>query len=129
MLPEDELRPKMKELESEVVEKLGLMTVPMAVLRKRCGVKKLGRLVVGQMGKALRSVGLRYLPDPLPRSQDKKVRLCREGTQAARLIEAALIPSTHYDEILRRAVEGSDAESLLRKIASDVDTYLDNVTE
>lgn len=115
MLQPLEMRGAMEKLRTEVVENGGLKSISMENLRNRCGARKLGIHVVAQIGKALRNVGLRFYPDPLPRYQERNVRVYDANSEAARLIDAFQSPSEAHDEILLSAL-GSEPSQIIEQI-------------
>jgi hypothetical protein len=104
----------MNDVRSAVEEAANVRTFPMEALRDAYGAGKLGIHVRTGMSKALKSVGLAHSPDPLPVYQENLVRVYKQGTPVADLIEAAVMPGTDRDEELRQAVGGEASETLAK---------------
>jgi hypothetical protein len=105
----------MNEVRAAVEQNGDVKTFSMEVLRDAHGAGKLGVHVRAGISKALRGVGLAHSPDPLPIYQENLVRVYKQGTAVADLIEAATTPGEGRDEELRQAV-GGDASDTLAKI-------------
>ena len=103
------------ELRQEIEANGNVKTMPMAVLRDVHGAKKLGVHVRTNISKALRGAGLAHMPDPLPDYQEQLVRVYKQGTAVADLIDAAANPSAEHDDELRQ-VAGGDASDTLDRI-------------
>ena len=105
----------MTEVRAAVEADGNVRTMPMEVLRDAYGVKKIGVHVKAGISKALKGVGLAHWPDPLPDFQENLVRVYKQGTPVADVIQAATTPSIERDEDLRQAA-GGDASETLTKI-------------
>ena len=93
----------------------GVLTLQMVDVRDAHGAGRLGVHVRTNISKKLRSMGLDHYPDELPPWQDGQVRIYRQGSAIADLINAVLNPSMEHDEVLRTAV-GGDAQDILDTI-------------
>jgi len=93
----------------------GAVTVSAETLRDAHGAGRLGVHVRSNISRELQSRGLAHYPDPLPDAQGARVRVYRQGSDAARVIGAVLNPSTQSDEIIRELV-GGEAPATLEKI-------------
>lgn len=104
----------MAELRQEIEANGNVMTMKMEDLRDMHGAGKLGIHVRTNISKSLRGAGLDHKPDPLPEYQDRNVRVFKQGTAVADLIDAATTPSVEHDEELRQAAGGEASETLDR---------------
>jgi hypothetical protein len=102
----------MDELRNLVDAHGGVMTTTMEVLRDAYGKGRLGVHVREGIRNTLDGLGLRYFPQTLPEYQDRAVRLYRLGSPVGNLIRAVLELSSEYDEYLRQAAGGDEAEIL-----------------
>ena len=93
----------------------GVLTPQMGDVRDAYGAGRLGVHVRTNISKKLRSMGLDHYPGELPPWQEGLVRIYRQGSAIADLIDAALDPSDEHDEELRVAV-GGDAQDILDAI-------------
>ena len=105
----------LEEIRDSVNNTEGVLTLPMSDVRDAHGAGRLGVHVRTNISKKLRSMGLDHYPKELPSWQDGLVRIYRQGSPIADLIEAVLDPSDEHDEELRNAV-GGDAQEVLDAI-------------
>jgi hypothetical protein len=109
-------------LGEEVNQHDGVLTVPMWRLRDNYGAGKLGIHVRAGISQALHSAGLDHYPvketdgHPLPGDQSAMVRIYRQGTPVADLIDAVLHPGPGHDDELRQLVGGNTAEQTLKRV-------------
>jgi len=90
----------------------GVLTVDMWAVRDAHGAGRLGIHVRTNITKKLRSLGLDHYPDELPGWQEEQVRVYRQGSPVADLIDAVLNPSDTHDEEIRQAVLGEAQATL-----------------
>ena len=84
------------------VEKAGdVKTFTMLELRNAHGTKKLGSIVAKEISKALARMGLGHVPIDIPGNQENLVRVYKQGTQVADIIQAALSPGKENDDKLK----------------------------
>ncbi len=108
-------------LQRLVEESGGVYTVSMKDLKTE-GVERLGKHVVKDISKDLKSQGLAHYPEKLPAYQDAQVRVYFSASPVAKLIEAVLNPGEEKDEIIRHATSrATEAEETLMKIKELVD--------
>jgi hypothetical protein len=93
----------------------GLATFEMWELREAHGAGRLGVHVRANISRALRGTGLAHYPDPLPDRQSALVRIYRQGSRAAALIDAVLDPTQESDEAIREAI-GGEAQTVLEQV-------------
>jgi hypothetical protein len=100
------------ELRDAVLQAGDALTLRMGVIRDAHGAGRLGVHVRENISKRLRSLGLAHYPHELPGDQNDPVRIYRQGTPMADLIDAVLNPSKTHDEELRQTIGGSSEEIL-----------------
>ena len=105
----------LEDLRKAVEDSDGILTVSMRDVRDAYGVKKLGVHVRAGISKALRGQGLAHYPPELPEYQEESLRVYKQGTRVADLVNAVLTPSADTDEQLREWV-GGEADDVLDKI-------------
>ncbi len=103
------------ELRDQVEQNDDVFTTTMEILRDVYGAGKLGVHVRAGISKALASEGLGHYPTELPIYQHEAVRVFKQGTAVADLIEAVLVPNAQHDEELRQKA-GGDESTILRQI-------------
>lgn len=101
------------ELDQLVVERGGVLTTDMRDLRERVQAGKLGRYVIENIRDQLKSRGL--ASSELTNEQTDPVRIYKQGTLVANLIEAATSVGEAHDERLRLVAE-SRADEILKQI-------------
>lgn len=103
------------DLVREVEENSGVMTVEASALRDRYGAERLGINVRNAISKELAGRGLAHYPKILPDRQHELVRIYRQGSPVADLIDAVLNVDSRADAKLRKAAKG-DSEKVVAKI-------------
>lgn len=109
------LQPRFDKLEEvgEAVDKAdGLLTVSMLELREAVGAGRLGKHIPVQISRSLESLGLGHVPRVLPQSQNSLVRIYRRGSEAERLLKAAMEPGSAHDEYLLEMLQQTAADKL-----------------
>jgi hypothetical protein len=91
------------------------MTVTMGALRDAHGAGRLGIHVRTNISKELATRGLGHYPTELPDNQWQSVRVFKNGTPAADLINAVVQPDPKNDQAIRKALD-ADAQKVLDKI-------------
>lgn len=100
-------------LHKKVVEDGGVLTTDMRDLRERAKAGKLGRYVIENISNELKSRGL--ASSQLTNEQTDRVRIYKQGTLLAGLIEAALNVGEPHDERLRHLAE-TKADDILKQV-------------
>ena len=100
----------------------GILTVTAEDLRNRYGADRLGVNVRAAISKELAGRGLAHYPTELPDRQGEQVRVYRQGSPVAEIIDAVLTVGAKADAKLRKAAR-ADSEKVLAKIRE----YLDEV--
>ena len=103
-----------EELDQLVRNSKGVLTVRMEQLRDAYGAGRLGRWVRQGIGKELAQRGLAHFPAELPENQWRHVRIYKNGTPAADLVQALMEPGKDGDEIIRQSLNGEAQDKLLR---------------
>jgi hypothetical protein len=112
---------KLEELLEHVKLKGDVLTCTAGELRVAYGAERLGVNVRHAISSALKSHGLDHYPSMLPDRQDEPVRVYRQGSPVAELIEAVLVlDDPKADAKLRKAAK-NDCEKVLKKIRELVD--------
>ncbi|MEZ4447760.1 MAG: hypothetical protein R3B72_52270, partial [Polyangiaceae bacterium] len=98
-----------------------LITTSMETLRNLHNAGRLGVHVVSGIQDRLANHGLGHFPDPLPNYQHEEVRIYKQGTQVAKIVEAVLSPSDRGDRVLREAANVDTSEKLqkIRELICD----------
>ncbi len=73
------------ELNQEVENNQGVLTISMMNLRQIHGNKRLGPHVNAAISRTLQKLGLKHYPTPLTNSENHKVRIYRRGVRWTRL--------------------------------------------
>lgn len=98
---DDAMRIRYALLRDRVVANNGVLSLSMKEIRDSYQeASRIGGVVRSRMEDQLSRQGLRHIPEDLPNSQDKTVRLYVPGSSASRVIDAALTPGEHSDEII-----------------------------
>jgi hypothetical protein len=103
------------DIRQAVEQHQGVLTVGMDELRDAKGAGRLGVHVRAGIRKDLAGLGLGHWPRELPESQDELVRIYKQGSPVADLIDAVLEPNLQHDEEIRQAVAKEPAQ-ILRQI-------------
>lgn len=106
----------------QAVESNGdLQTTSMETLRDLHQAGRLGVHVVAGIQDKLASHGLGHFPEPLPNYQHETVRIYKQGSQVAKIVDAVLRPSETGDKVLREAANVDTAEKLqqIRELVCD----------
>ncbi|MDA8332300.1 MAG: hypothetical protein M0027_14090 [Candidatus Dormibacteraeota bacterium] len=110
------------QLGQDVDSNSGVLTVTMERLRDEYGAGRLGIHVRTGISQALHSAGLDHYPitggdgHPLEGDQLARVRVYRQGSPIAEVIDAVLHPSEGHDAELRELVGGDDAGQILKQV-------------
>jgi hypothetical protein len=107
------IKAQFDDLDKLVVERGGILTTDMRDLRERLQAGKLGRYVIENIRDQLKSRGL--ASSELTNEQTDPVRIYKQGTFVANLIEAATSVGEAHDEKLRLVAE-SKADEILKQI-------------
>jgi len=100
----------------DAVEQNGdILTLKMQEVRDAYGAGRLGVHVRDNIKKALAGLGMATYPEELPDWQEHEVRIYKQGSAAADLIDAVLHPSESHDHEIREAVSG-DTQDVLDQI-------------
>jgi hypothetical protein len=101
------------QLEEDVRNHGDVLTVTMGELRDCEGMGRLGKFVVAAIDRSLRQRGLAYQGE-LELGQTERVRIYKQGTATAKLIEAIASrpPSEATDTVIRQYAEDSDSDVL-----------------
>ena len=102
----------LEEIAHAVSEAGDVLTLEMRHLRDAHGAGRLGVHVRNNISKKLSGMGLGHYPKELPDSQEQLIRLFRQGSPVADLVDAVLNPSPGHDDELRHAIAG-DAQGVL----------------
>lgn len=108
------------DLVAEVKDNGGVVTVAAEDLRDRYGADRLGVNVRASIANELAGRGLAHYPTPLPDRHYDLVRVYKQGSPIADLIQAVLTVDSKSDARLRRAAKG-DCEKVLAKIRELLD--------
>lgn len=111
--PTTPIRVNFDELHERVVARGGIMTTDMRDLRDRIQAGKLGRYVIENIADELKSRGL--ASSTLTNEQTDRVRVYKQGSLVAGLIDAALNVGEAHDERLRQLSENR-ADEILKQI-------------
>ena len=106
-----------EDIAQEVDSGAGIALVPMWRLRDAAGFSKLGANVVKTIAGQLDKHSLGSLPPEtaLPISQNEEVRIYRQGSPVADLVQAVMYPSGKGDQLLRQ-LSMDDREEILDQI-------------
>ncbi|KAA3638830.1 MAG: hypothetical protein DWP92_05565 [Armatimonadetes bacterium] len=102
----------LEDVRQAVVDNSDVLTVEMRQLRDAHGAGRLGVHVRTNISKKLRGLGLGHYPVDLPDRQEQMIRIYRQGSPIAEIVDAVLNPSMSHDAELRQAV-GGDAQQIL----------------
>lgn len=116
--------PKFENLEAirdDVEAHDDVLTLRMAHVRDAHGAGRLGVHVRDAISKRLAGLGLAHYPVQLPDGQDEMVRVYKQGSATADLIDAVLVPSEGHDDELRQAIGGNPQEIIdrIRELVCD----------
>ena len=104
-----------EDLANDVTSKDGLLICTMEDLREGYEAGRLGPNVVKGIADKLHEHGLSYFPPgDLPMSQHETVRIYRQGSTIADVVNAILHPTEKGDRTLREICSGTDRDVLQR---------------
>ena len=103
------------EIRGAVEQNENILSMEMRELRDAYGAQRLKVNVRQHISDELASLGLGHFPEKLPDDQWGWVRLYKQGTPQAHLIQAVLNPGESHDNTLHAHV-GDESEDIIRRI-------------